>query len=91
MQKAHLYEEVFIVNQGVDQAVRGLERLKRAAAMGEKIYGDTLATPEQATNEDQPAHSMQEILLTPGERIRSEIVSGHLGLPLSELLRGPEY
>jgi hypothetical protein len=30
MQKAHLYEAIFLVNRGVDEAVRGLERLKRA-------------------------------------------------------------
>jgi hypothetical protein len=30
MQKAHLYEAILLVNQGVDEAVRGLERLKRA-------------------------------------------------------------
>ncbi|MGA7920047.1 MAG: hypothetical protein WCA38_10270 [Candidatus Acidiferrales bacterium] len=30
MQKAHLYEAVLLVNRGVDEAVRGLERLKRA-------------------------------------------------------------
>jgi hypothetical protein len=29
MQKAHLYEAVLLVNRGVDEAVRGLERLKR--------------------------------------------------------------
>jgi hypothetical protein len=48
MQKAHLYEAVFLVNQGVDQSVRGLERLKKAAGIGEQIYGDTLATLEYA-------------------------------------------
>ncbi len=48
MQKAHLYEAVFLVNQGVDQSVRGLERLKKAAGIGEEIYGDTLATLEHA-------------------------------------------
>ena len=36
------------MNQGVDQAVRGLERLKKAAAIGEEIYGNTLATLEHA-------------------------------------------
>ncbi len=46
MQKAHLYEAVFLVNQGVDQVVRGLVRLKKAAGIGEEIYGDTLATLE---------------------------------------------
>lgn len=44
MQKAHLYEAIFLVNQGVDQTVRGLARLKKAAGIGEEIYGDTLAT-----------------------------------------------
>jgi hypothetical protein len=30
MQKAHLYEAIQFVNRGIDEAVRGLERLKRA-------------------------------------------------------------
>jgi hypothetical protein len=30
MQKAHLYEAIFLSNHGMDEAVRGLERLKRA-------------------------------------------------------------
>jgi hypothetical protein len=30
MQKAHLYGAILLVNRGVDEAVRGLERLKRA-------------------------------------------------------------
>jgi hypothetical protein len=30
MHKAHLYEAILSVNRGVDEAVRGLERLKRA-------------------------------------------------------------
>jgi hypothetical protein len=30
MQTAHLYEAIVLVNRGVDEAVRGLERLKRA-------------------------------------------------------------
>jgi hypothetical protein len=30
MQKAHLYEAILLVNRGVDEAVRGLECLKRA-------------------------------------------------------------
>jgi hypothetical protein len=29
MQKAHLYEAILLVNRGVDEAVRDLERLKR--------------------------------------------------------------
>jgi hypothetical protein len=34
MQKAHIYEALLLVNQGVDEAVRGLERLKRVKASG---------------------------------------------------------
>ena len=30
MQKAHLYEAIYLVNRGIDDAIRGLERLKRA-------------------------------------------------------------
>jgi hypothetical protein len=29
MQKAHLYEAILLVNRGIDEAARGLERLKR--------------------------------------------------------------
>jgi hypothetical protein len=46
MQKAHLYEAIFLVNQGVDQAVRGLERLKKAPGFAEDLYRDTLARLE---------------------------------------------
>jgi hypothetical protein len=34
MQKAHLYEAMLLVNRGIDDAVRGLERLKRAKDSG---------------------------------------------------------
>jgi hypothetical protein len=34
MQKAHLYKAILLVNRGIDDAVRGLERLKRAKESG---------------------------------------------------------
>jgi hypothetical protein len=34
MQKAYLYEAIFLVNRGIDEAVRGLERLKHAKDSG---------------------------------------------------------
>jgi len=34
MHKAQLYEAIFLVNRGIDEAVRGLERLKRAKDSG---------------------------------------------------------
>lgn len=41
MQKAHLYEAILLVNRGIDDAVRGLERLKRAKETGlNPVYFD---------------------------------------------------
>jgi hypothetical protein len=34
MQKAHLYEAILLVNRGLDEAVQGLERLKRTKNLG---------------------------------------------------------
>ncbi len=34
MPKAHLYEAILLLNRGIDDAVRGLERLKRARDLG---------------------------------------------------------
>jgi len=34
MQKAHLYEAILLVNRGIDEAVHGLERLKRIKNAG---------------------------------------------------------
>jgi hypothetical protein len=36
MQKARLYEAILLMNRGIDDAVRGLERLKRAKDLGLK-------------------------------------------------------
>ena len=48
MQKAHLYEAIFLGNQGIDEAVRGLERLKKAPEFAEEIYRNTVAQLEHA-------------------------------------------
>jgi hypothetical protein len=48
MQKAHLIEALYLVNQGTDQAVRGLQRLKKAPGFTEETYGSILATLEHA-------------------------------------------
>ena len=37
MQKAHLYEAILLVNRRIDDAVRGLERLKRAKDSGLRV------------------------------------------------------
>jgi hypothetical protein len=47
MQKAHLIEVLYLVNQG-GEAVRGLQRLKKPPGFTEETYGDTLARLEHA-------------------------------------------
>ena len=46
MQKAHLYEAISLLNHGMDQAVRGLERLKKAPGAAEGTYRAAVATLE---------------------------------------------
>jgi hypothetical protein len=48
MQKAHLYEAISLLNHGIEEAVRGLERLKRPPSVAEGIYRATVATLEHA-------------------------------------------
>jgi hypothetical protein len=43
-----LYEAVCLVNQGTDEAVRGLQRLKKASGLTEEVYEETEARLEQA-------------------------------------------
>jgi hypothetical protein len=46
MRKAHLFEALYLVNQGVDEAVRGLERLARTTDFRQEVYSDALAKME---------------------------------------------
>jgi hypothetical protein len=46
MGKAHLYEALYLVNQGTDEAVRGLARLKRSTEFEAVTYEKALATME---------------------------------------------
>jgi hypothetical protein len=43
MQKAHLYEAIFLFNHSMDEAVRGLERLKRAPDLDAATVDEQLA------------------------------------------------
>ena len=46
MQKAHLYEAISLLNRGLDEAVRGLERLKKVPGVTVGIYRATVTTLE---------------------------------------------
>jgi hypothetical protein len=38
MEKAHLYEGLYLVNHGIDEAVRGVQRLKKSPHLFMETY-----------------------------------------------------
>jgi hypothetical protein len=48
MQKAHLYEALYLVNHGIEEAVRGLQRLKKAPHAFREIYYKSVAGLERS-------------------------------------------
>ena len=47
MQKAHLYEALYLVNHGIDEAVRGVQRLKKAPDAFREVYYKSIAGLER--------------------------------------------
>jgi hypothetical protein len=47
MQKAHLYEALYLVNHGIDEAVRGVQRLKKAPHAFREAYYKSIAGLER--------------------------------------------
>ncbi len=43
MQKAHLFEALLMVNQGIDSAVQGLQRLKKKSELLQEPFAETVA------------------------------------------------
>jgi hypothetical protein len=46
MQKAHLFEALLMVNQGIDHAVQGLQRLKKKSELLQEPYGEAIGRLE---------------------------------------------
>ncbi|MFZ1006592.1 MAG: hypothetical protein WAN65_07140 [Candidatus Sulfotelmatobacter sp.] len=46
MQKAHLFEALWMVNQGIDNAVQGLQRLKKKSELLQEPFAETVARLE---------------------------------------------
>jgi hypothetical protein len=46
MQKAHLFEALWMVNQGIDNAVQGLQRLKKKSELLQETYGEAIGRLE---------------------------------------------
>lgn len=47
MEKAHLYEALYLVNHGIDEAVRGVQRLKKSPKLFMETYHKSLAGLER--------------------------------------------
>ena len=47
MEKAHLYEALFLVNHGIDEAVRGVQRLKKSPKLFMEAYHKSMAGLER--------------------------------------------
>src|ERR1700747_2063392 len=47
MEKAHLYEALFLVNHGIDEAVRGVQRLKKSPQLFMETYHKSMAGLER--------------------------------------------
>jgi hypothetical protein len=47
MEKAHLYEALYLVNHGIDEAVRGVQRLKKAPKLFMETYHKSMAGLER--------------------------------------------
>src|SRR5260370_840556 len=43
MEKAHLYEALYLVNHGIDEAVRGVQRLKKSPKLFMETYHKSMA------------------------------------------------
>jgi hypothetical protein len=47
MEKAHLYEALYLVNHGIDEAVRGVQRLKKSPKLFMETYQKSMAGLER--------------------------------------------
>lgn len=47
MEKAHLYEALYLVNHGIDEAVRGVQRLKKSPKLFVEAYHKSMAGLER--------------------------------------------
>src|SRR5207248_1340870 len=47
MEKAHLYEALYLVNHGIDEAVRGVQRLKKSPKLFMETYHKSVAGLER--------------------------------------------
>lgn len=47
MEKAHLYEALHLVNHGIDEAVRGVQRLKKSPKLFMETYHKSMAALER--------------------------------------------
>jgi hypothetical protein len=51
MQKAHLFEALLMVNQGIDNAIQGLQRLKKKSDLLQEPYREAIGRLESDRNQ----------------------------------------
>ncbi len=59
MEKAHLYEALYLVNHGIDEAVRGVQRLKKSPKLFMEAYHKSMAGLERRRSIRTPSFHHQ--------------------------------
>ena len=59
MEKAHLYEALYLVNHGIDEAVRGVQRLKKSPKLFMETYHKSMAGLERRRSMINPQFMLE--------------------------------
>jgi hypothetical protein len=72
MEKAHLYEALYLVNHGIDEAVRGVQRLKKSHKLFMEAYHKSMADLERRRAIINPQFMLEMRKLEEDEESRFE-------------------
>jgi hypothetical protein len=72
MEKAHLYEALFLVNHGIDEAVRGVQRLKKSPHLFMETYHKSIAGLERRRSRINLQFMLEMRKLEEGDESRFE-------------------
>src|SRR5258708_18730826 len=72
MEKAHLYEALYLVNHGIDEAVRGVQRLKKSPKLFMETYHKSMAGLERRRSRINLQFMLEMRKLEDGDESRFE-------------------
>ena len=72
MEKAHLYEALYLVNHGIDEAVRGVHRLKKSPKLFMEAYHKSVAGLERRRSRINLQFMLEMRKLEEGDESRFE-------------------